>query len=318
MRKPRLSVEEQIQHMKEQGIRFDITNEEQAINYLRNNTYYFKLKAYGKLYDRYKDPEKADKYINLDFACLQDLSVIDANIRKLILKISLDIEHYLHTALIRDFNRTKDDGYTIVDEFLCMNPEHYRAFFNQNREGKACSNLIRKFEGNFALWNVVEVLGLGDFQQLYAYFYSKYGDALYGRNRGPYQYLINPMRVLRNAAAHNNCLINNLITPYVAPDRFNNNPEVASYFGRKGIKNTTLQTNMSKPLIHDFCVMLYLYHLVAPANAQIYMFGEIDDLFVNRMRKRAEYYQTNSVLLSAYNFLNQAIETLSNDIPTGS
>lgn len=318
MRKPRLSVEEQIQHMKDQGIRFEITSEERALNYLCNNTYYFKLKAYAKLYDKYTAPEKSNCYTNLDFAYLQDLSVIDANIRKLIMKISLDIEHYLHTALIKDFNRTDSDGYSIVDEFLSQNPEHYSSFFRSNRTGKACSNLIAKYRGDFAIWNIIEVLDFGDFQQLYAFFYSRYGEKLYGKPSGPYRYFINPSRVLRNAAAHNNCLINSIRTPYISPDRFNNNPEVSAYLGRKGIKNKTLNTNMGKPLLHDFCVMLYLYHLIAPANAQIVLFREASDLFHSRVCRHADYYVTNPVLVSAYNFMTQVIDIFTQNIQESS
>ena len=52
-RKQKLDVIGQVEHMKNKGIKFNIEDESFAINYLSNNTYYFKLKAYGKLYDKY-------------------------------------------------------------------------------------------------------------------------------------------------------------------------------------------------------------------------------------------------------------------------
>ena len=49
MRKPRLSVQEQVEHMKSQGIQFQCMNELEAAEYLEESTYYFKIKAQFKL-----------------------------------------------------------------------------------------------------------------------------------------------------------------------------------------------------------------------------------------------------------------------------
>jgi hypothetical protein len=39
--------------------------------------------------------------------------------RRFILKVSLDIEHYLKTQLLRDCSRNnREDGYTIIDELF--------------------------------------------------------------------------------------------------------------------------------------------------------------------------------------------------------
>jgi hypothetical protein len=73
MRKEKLSIDEQIQHMEESGIGFTIVDKESAKEFLRSNTYYFKLKAYAKNYDKYQFGENKDKYINLEFAYLKDL-----------------------------------------------------------------------------------------------------------------------------------------------------------------------------------------------------------------------------------------------------
>ena len=56
--KPKLSVAQQIEHMKSKGIGFTIIGEAEAAEYLSNNTYYLKLKAYAKNYDKYKATEK--------------------------------------------------------------------------------------------------------------------------------------------------------------------------------------------------------------------------------------------------------------------
>ncbi len=52
--KPMLDVEGQVQHLKDKGITFQLVNEEEAKEYLRNNNYYFKLTSYRKNYESMK------------------------------------------------------------------------------------------------------------------------------------------------------------------------------------------------------------------------------------------------------------------------
>ena len=76
--------------MKAQGIRFSVMTEEDAAKYLEINTYYFKIKVYAKLYEKYTDKADSDrygKYIDLDFAYLRDLATIDSYLRKTILRL---------------------------------------------------------------------------------------------------------------------------------------------------------------------------------------------------------------------------------------
>lgn len=306
--RPKLTVQEQIVHMKGKGILFAIVSEEEAAKYLEENTYYFKLKCYAKLYEKYKDAARSDQYSGLEFAYLQDLATIDSLLRKYIIQMSLDLEHYLRVSLIRDFSKTEENGYDIISKLLSMNPDHYDSEFNSKRLGKACSNLVQKYDGKFAIWNIVEVLGFSDFQELYNLFYNLYGEQLYGKSKGPYAYFINPVRLLRNGAAHNNCLLSCLKLPYVTEDKFNNNPKIAAFIGEYGwiydIGNKTINTNMGKPLVHDFCAMLYLFHLVAPNAAQIHVYQDLLDFFTVRCKRHSDYYvDKNMTLVSAYRFV---------------
>ena len=93
MMKDKLTVEQQIQHMRAKGIQFNIVSEEEAMGYLAKNTYYFKIKAYAKNYDKYRTTEKVGQYVNLEFAYLKDLAIIDMLLRHFILVTSVDLEH---------------------------------------------------------------------------------------------------------------------------------------------------------------------------------------------------------------------------------
>lgn len=309
-RKPKLDVTGQIEHMKVKGIQFNIDDEVFASNYLLNHTYYFKLKAYEKLYPTSPKGENANKYINLEFAYLRDLSTIDSLIRKQILSMAIDIEHYLKVSLLRDFNLSPEDGYDIIQTLINNDPQHYKDEIQNKGNGKVCSGLVQKYKDEFAIWNFVEIISFKDFCDLYALFYQRNAKQFCKQKdtskfKGEYFYLINPVRHLRNAAAHNNCLLIDLCKK---PDlSFNFEYRVASFLGDNGIKNTSLNKQLSKQFIHDFCVLLYLYFQVAPKSVQQGTFKKLKKLFENRFVKNKEYYVNNSLIVSAYDFTLKVI-----------
>lgn len=113
--KRKLTIEEQIQDMIDKNIQFELYSQEEAKKFLKYNNY-FKLKSYAR---NYNINSQTKKYYNLDFAYLVELSKIDMYIRKIILELSLDVEHYLKVRIMNDLsNNPKEDGYNIVRLFL--------------------------------------------------------------------------------------------------------------------------------------------------------------------------------------------------------
>lgn len=70
--------------MSKKKIKFTIMSKEEAKHFLTYNSYLFKIKAYAKNYSKNPDHQT---YINLEFAYLVDLSIIDMHLRKCIVKI---------------------------------------------------------------------------------------------------------------------------------------------------------------------------------------------------------------------------------------
>ena len=96
MSKPKLTAEELIAKMKkDKGITFNYVSEENAIEFLKRKNNYYRLAAYRKNYDKRLNGENKGTYINLDFAYLVDLSIIDMHLRNMIIQMCLDIEHDL-------------------------------------------------------------------------------------------------------------------------------------------------------------------------------------------------------------------------------
>src|SRR5574344_2003872 len=123
--KPKRTSKELVQMLKkEKGVTFKYTSEEKAEVYLSDVNNYLRTAAYRKNYQKYQNGKTLKgKYINLDFAYLQELSTIDMHLRNIITKMCIDIEHDLKVKLLKDLEtNTTEDGYAIVDTFLNGNP----------------------------------------------------------------------------------------------------------------------------------------------------------------------------------------------------
>lgn len=298
---PKLSIPEQINHMKERGVQFNIVSEADARRFLENNTYYFKLKAYGKNYTIYNNGPKKGQYINLEFAYLKDLSTIDARLRRIIVQMSLDLEHFLKVKMLSDFNMVDEDGYEIIRELFRRHPE-YVENLEEKTNTSTCGDLVLKHRNNWAIWNIIEIMSFGQFSELYCLFYE--------RNRcfkNAHCDLLKPVKMIRNAAAHNNCLINMLRPPYsreISP----------SYELRNYVNNAVkpehidVAKKLKHPTIHDFITLMYMYSIFVPNPTKEKGLSEVQNLFEKRMPRNADFYVKEQSITSSYQFVLKIIQ----------
>lgn len=305
MRKSKLSIDQQINHMKNSsGVQFNIMDEEVAKDFLRNNTYYFKIKAYAKNYEKYISGDCFGKYINLEFAYLVEMSKIDMYFRRIIIKMTLDIEHFLKTQLLRDFSENdNEDGYNIINDLFRRYPyveEKLRK--KETDRNSSCQDLIVKYKNNFAIWNMVEVLEFGDFIKLYQIYYQKYET-----NRSMEKYLWS-VRFLRNAAAHNSCLLNSLRIPY--SKSIKPNMKVMNFISKiDGISRDARKHRMKNPVVHDFVVTLFVFNnIITSKKIKANTINELKDFVDNRLIKNKDYFQKNQIILSYYDFMKKIID----------
>ena len=83
-----LNTKEQCDLLESHGVEFKLCSKAEAESFLRNNTYFFKIKAFDKNFKR----DQQGNYSKLDFAYLKDISTIDFKLRMLILRMTGDIE----------------------------------------------------------------------------------------------------------------------------------------------------------------------------------------------------------------------------------
>lgn len=299
---PKLSIPQQIEHMKKKGISFSLCSEIEARKFLAEHNYYFKLKAYAHNFDRYKDPTKNRQYINLDFAHLKDLSTIDAHFRKVILSMCIDLEHFLKVRMLNHFNMVDEDGYEIVREFFKMQPG-LEDEIEKKTNTSTCHNIAAKRHGHWAIWNVIELLSFGPFIDLYSLFYSRYDFKDTGVE------LLYSIKMIRNAAAHNNCLINQMRAPYSRPIK--PSYELRNMINRlSSARPDRVKDRLQHPTIHDFLALVILYDKIVPEPTRSKGLRDIKVLFDERMPRHKEYYEKQQGLLVSYRFVKDILDKI--------
>ena len=133
-----MKIVELVPHMKEENIKFEKSSEKDAIKYLSENNNYYNVTAYKNNFVKYQCGEFKGKYIDLDFAYLRDLAIIDYRTRLLLFKMIIDIEHYLKIRILNTIeNIDEEDGYNIVNLYLEKD-------YNDSKFPKTVHDSIRK------------------------------------------------------------------------------------------------------------------------------------------------------------------------------
>ena len=288
--------DELITHMESKGITFNVSSKENAKHFLEEHNYYFKLASYRKNYNKIPHGPHKGEYVDLDFSYLQDLSTIDCHLRYLILHMCLDIEHSLRTILLQDIAQNPDeDGYHIVEVWDPgqIHRNKLAAFLNTSY----CKELIQKYAPYYPAWVLFELLSFGELCN-----FTKCYDQTY-RKRLPFDIkLLFPIRDLRNAVPHNNCLIHDV----QSNSHINVNATIrevaADIFTRKNKR--LRQRNLNNKPIHDFTCLLYLYpKIVQSEYLRKQRKEELIDLLVHRAIRNKKYYVKNAALQGTYKFI---------------
>ncbi len=303
--KPKLSIPEQINYMRdERGIKFNIVDEETAAEILSTRNYYFKLKAFAKNYSVYNSGPEKGKYCDLEFAYLYELSSLDMHLRETVLTLALDVEHYLKVRLLADISKdNSEDGYAVVKQFLKNHPD-VEDKIAAKAVNSYCEQLVKKYSGDYPVWAFVEVLSMGDL--------ISFCDDYYFAHPGLEKGMIGNLRIvkfLRNAAAHNNLLINNLANN--ASREFKQSRIANSFVGTiKGISAKTQDKKMGNRTMHDFVVLLLTFDKLASDSSKERQYKKLKSLLEGRFLKHKEYFSENGLLVSNYDFLKKVVDKI--------
>lgn len=189
--KQRATLDEQINTLVSHGVTFDLMDEEKARRFLSNNSYFFKIKSYENNYRKTIDESGGYVYDNLDFGHLVELSLVDFALSRLVWSMCSSIEHSIKVR----FNQLimKDQNPDIAD--ICV-----RRCFSGNlptmHDNPYTDDMKTGLQGDFALWNLWELLGFNDQLTLF----NTYWRYRHNENH-PYQHLLFIVRKMRNAVS---------------------------------------------------------------------------------------------------------------------
>lgn len=300
MPREKFNIDGQIQQMKSKGITFELIDEKKAKDFLANHTYYFRLKFYANNYEKYRKGDRLGQYIDLDFAYLKELSLLDVYLRRVMFPIVMDVEHFAKINLLASLQKNKrEDGYNIVTELFKKQPWLAREI--ERQKAPYTAGLIKKYKDNFAVWNVIEVLTFTNLIVLYDFYYSKYD-----------QKHVNPayfysVRNIRNSIAHNNCLLHDLRAAEAG--QAEKSEEICRIVsGIPGIGVSMRSTKLSVPFLYDFVTTMEVFDKIVTSRQEKIKQLELLYLVVNnRFSRHIDYFANNDIVRTALDFMNRVV-----------
>lgn len=306
--KKMLNVAELIPYLKEKNIKFNITNETAAEIFLKQSNNYFNITSYKRNFEVATSGFSKGKYLDLDFAYLQDLGVIDYRLRLILFDMIINIEHYLKIKILNDIESIDgEDGYRIVNMYLDrdynsekypkklhnsifnkIGNEHYKNLFN-----KYDLNKDKKLE-NIPIWEFLEIITYGELVSFYDFFGKEYKDKFAIKNIS----ILRDIGKLRNAVAHNTCILSNV---GVKDNGYSPDSKIIKFLSDCNIEKKRRDYKLSNSRIRQITYTLYMFNIVVTSTGIKKNVSEnINKLMFNRIILNKKYYNNNGLLKSVY------------------
>lgn len=305
-RKRRLDVAAQIQHLQTKGVRFSLMSEHTAQDYLLHQNNYFRLAAYRKNFQKHPGGARAGQYVQLEFAYLVDLAAIDRLLQDVILGMVLDVERYARFEILRMVDLHAEDGYGIVHDFTASLSNKERAILAgeiaRNRTNTYCGDIVRKYESDFPVWVFVEVLSFGKLIELYRFCAERFAN----KEMQQRFYLLLMCKTLRNAAAHNSCILNDLSG---RATRLRTNQYVVQALAKIPTLTKGVRVNkMKNERIQQLVTLLYTYQAMTGHGEEWALTCHKLSFFLKRLSLHNDYYRHNDLLTSTFSFMATIID----------
>lgn len=315
--RPMMKISEMVPYLKTKNIKFELISEDKAEQYLHDNNNYYNVTSYKNNFEKYMiDGVFVNKYIDLDFAYLKDLAIIDHRVRLLFFKMIIDIEHYLKIRILNLIENIEDeDGYRIVNLYLEKD-------FNDEKFPKKVHNSIFKKVGseyyqkifskydidkdkkleNIPVWEFLEIITFGELVNFYEFFSKEYQLKKEIKNI----FILREIVKLRNAVAHNSCVLCDLDKKdnEYAPDF-----KIVNYLNSCGIGKETRDNKLSNSRIKQMTYTLYMFNeIVTSEGVKRNVITDLNELFYERIILHKEYYNNNELLKSIYAYFDKIIK----------
>lgn len=266
-----LSFKSLIFYMKFKGITFKYTSEIDAMKTLEFKNYYFKISNYKNNFITQEinyQGKKSTRYMNLDFKHLEDLASLDMQLRYIILKMCLDIEHSIKLMILKKFTLDdKEDGRAIIDDFFkfvkvnSVIKKPYNKMLKYVERDHFLVSEYQKYEIDTPIWFFVEHIQFGDLCWFVEFLFRE-------KNYVEFKELeavIKLVKNIRNKAAHNTPILNTIVLKNQMDGR-NKNKIIVEFTKNHGVSRNTLKSRLTNYNIHDLLAMFYVYKKVVTSD----------------------------------------------------
>lgn len=133
----------------------------------------------------------------------------------------------------------------------------------QGEKSAYIGSLIRsRPERDFPVWEFVEVISFGRFVHFFRFCANRFG----GKKMTGYFYMLQSVKALKNACAHNSCILNDLKggTAQRAVSY-----DVARALSKIGIGDEVRKTKLSNERLGQIATTLYLHQLICSSGGNI-------------------------------------------------
>ena len=318
--KPMLKISDMVEHLKEKNIKFEKCSEIDTQTYLKENNNYFNIIVYKNNFVKYQCGDLKDKYIDLDFAYLKDLSILDYRIRLILFKMIIGIEHYLKIRILNTIEYIEnEDGYKIINAYLekDYNDENSPKRVHDSIMKKTTSEYYQKIFSKYDLdgdkkledipvWEFLEIITFGELINFFDFFTKEYK-----LDDNKYVFILREINKLRNAVAHNSCVLSDLDKKdnNYGSDKLVNDFLIDCDIG-KGARKNKLKNSRIKQITYT----LYLFNIIVSSDGvKNNVKQEINELFYGRIIRNKEYYNNNELLKSIYRYFEKIIQKKFNE-----
>lgn len=155
--------------------------------------------------------------------------------------------------------------------------------------------MISKYQNDFALWNLIEILSFGDFLKFYEFYFERYPCKKYKKLHS----LGYCVRILRNAAAHNNCILNTIKSPY--DNNFQANKQIQTFLAKiPNIPKSARKKLSSNPTLHDFIALILLFDQLCMSKAMRRAKQREILSLLKRFKKNKDFFMKNNFIVSYF------------------
>lgn len=292
--KPALTVQQQIDFLKQRGVLFNLVDEPEAEQYLTDNTYFFKIKSYLANYKNQNAGAKnGATYAPSEFAYLKELSLIDLALSRLVLSMASNVEHAMKISLNHDLmSSTKPQLAEQCVRNIGKKLKKQSSLYTRDLY-EACDR-----RAHFCIWELWELLGFNDQIRLYLE-YQKLADLKSKKEREGENSILFSTRMMRNAAAHGNCLLANVGLSLVNPPSRNNANLAVTHAALKMCKITEkekrkkagrTQRLLDTVVVSNFAGVLVSHRLFVKSDDIIKHTIQRLDEFTDRVKRNEEQY----------------------------